>query len=123
MLAQSLNWSGVKGTITQLVANCHVCQQRKYQATLTILKTIWERISMDFITKLPKLRGFDTILLVVDRLSRYAHFIALKHLFAARYIIGICIREVVKLHRILVSIASDPNSTFMSNFWQELFKL
>lgn len=63
------------GAMNQLVAKCHVCQCSKYMAaslqTWPIPNAVWEEISMDFITRLPKSKGFDTIWAIVDRLSKY----------------------------------------------------
>ena len=65
----------MKGTITNFVPACHVCQRSKYQASspagllqpLPIPKAIWEEISMNFIVGLPKSKGFDAVLVVVDK--------------------------------------------------------
>lgn len=64
-------------------------------------------LSMDFIEKLPKSEGTDTILVVVDRLSKYAHFIPLKHPFAARSVADKFAKEIIRLHGIPRSIISD----------------
>ena len=77
---------------------------------------------MDFIGGLPKAMGMDTILLVVDRLTKYAHFIGLSHPFTAKEVAGLFIKEVVKLHGFLASIVFDCDRLFMSTFWLELFK-
>ncbi|CAJ2633456.1 unnamed protein product [Trifolium pratense] len=90
---------------------------------LPIPERIWEDISMDFITNLPRSKGYEAILVIVDRLSKYAHFTPLKHPYTARSIAEVFVREVVRLHGIPLSIVSDRDPIFMSNFWQELFKL
>lgn len=82
-------------TVTKHVAACIACQQQMYQAIsptgllqpLLIPKTIWDDISMDFITGLSRSNGFDAILIMVDRLSKYAHFISLKHPFSAQIMV------------------------------------
>jgi hypothetical protein len=78
---------------------------------------------MDFITGLPKSKGYEAILVVVDRLSKYAHFVPLKHPYTARVVAEIFTKEVVRLHGIPLSIMSDRDPIFISNFWKELFKL
>lgn len=78
---------------------------------------------MDFIVGLPKSKGYDALLVVIDRLSKYGHFILIKHPYSARSIAEVFTREVVRLHGIPISIVSDRDPTFLSNFWEELFKL
>lgn len=110
---------------------CDVCQRQKYLAIapggllqpLNIPEKIWEEISMDFITGLPKSKGFDAIFVVVDRLSKYSHFIPLKHPYTARMVAEIFVKEIVRLHGVPTSIVSDRDPIFISNFWKKLFKM
>jgi hypothetical protein len=77
---------------------------------------------MDFIGGLPKVKGKDTILVVVDRLSKGAHFMALSHPYTTRTVAAIFVNEIVKLHGFPASIISDRDRVFMSLFWK-LFSL
>jgi len=130
-ISQSLHWKGMKKCVTKYVYACLVCQQNKYLASssqgllqpLPIPKVVWEEVSMDFIVKLPKSNGFDAIMVVVDRLSKYGHFVPLKHPYSARIVAEIFMKEVVKLHGIPAAIVSDRDPMFMSIFWKEMFKL
>lgn len=129
-LARSLYWQGMKQSITNFVQECVVCQRNKYQASspagllqpLPIPSEIWEDISMDFIVGLPKSKGYDALLVIVDRLSKYDHFLLIKHPYSAKFIVDIFVKEVIWLHGIPLSIVSDRDPMFLSHFWQELFK-
>jgi hypothetical protein len=112
----------MKPDVHNFVAECDVCQHNKGETiksagTLQLLpipSTIWWDISMDLIISLPKLGNKLVIMVVVDHLSKYAHFCALQHPF---------MDHVFKLHGMLHSIVFDCDPTFTNNFWKELFKL
>jgi hypothetical protein len=67
--------------------------------------------------------GKDTILVVIDRLSKYAYFMSLTHPFTARVITEKFVEGVVKFHRKPQSIVNDHDPIFISNFWQEFFTM
>lgn len=130
-LAANLFWFGMKRIIQQFVMACDVCQCYKYLVAapggllqpLHIPEQVWEEISMDFIIGLPKSKGYEAILVVLHRLSKYNHLIPLKHPYSARVLAKILISEVVRLHGIPASILSYCDPIFVSLFWKELFKL
>jgi hypothetical protein len=78
---------------------------------------------MDFIVGLPKSGNKSVIMVVVDRLSKYAHFCALQHPFTTTTVAQLFMDNIFKLHGMPNSIVSDRDPTFTNNFWQELFKL
>nr|XP_027071740.1 uncharacterized protein LOC113696535 [Coffea arabica] len=83
----------------------------------------WSHVSMDFIEQLPLSHGFDTILVVVDRLTKFSHFIRLTHPFIAQQIAQVFLDQIYRLHGLPESVISDRDRTFVSRFWQELFHL
>ncbi|GJX24251.1 putative reverse transcriptase domain-containing protein [Tanacetum coccineum] len=81
----------------------------------------WERITMDFVTKLPKTSiGHDTIWVIVDRLTKSAHFIPTRATDSMETLTTLYIKEIVSRHGVSISIISDHDSHFTSRFWQSL---
>jgi hypothetical protein len=78
---------------------------------------------MDFITGLPKVQVKDCIYVVVDRLTKFAHFYAIPTKYSAIQVIEIFFREVFRLHGLSKNIVSDRDSRFIGTFWRELFRL
>jgi len=119
----------MKVDIAKYVASCGVCQQVKaeHKKPAGLLKPLeipewkWEHITMDFVVGLPRSpRGNDAIWVVVDRLTKCAHFISMKTKNSAPDLVPLYIREVVRLHGVPKSIISDRDPKFVSNFWQRL---
>lgn len=90
---------------------------------LDIPQEPWRDITMDFITGLPKSKGFEVIWVIIDRFSRYGHFLALSHPITAKGLAHIFFENIYKLHGLPESIFSDRDSLFLGEFWQTLFKI
>jgi hypothetical protein len=111
------------------VVECVVYQQNKGETIktpgllqpLAIPSQHWEEVSMDFIIGLPKSEGNNVIMVVVDQLTKYAHFFSLSHPFKASTIATTFMEIVQKLHGIPKIIVSDRDPIFTRNFWTELF--
>ena len=78
---------------------------------------------MDFIAGLSKSQGYEIVMVGVDRLSKYAHFILLKRTFTARMVAKSFVKEIVRLHGFPKSIVSNKDPIFLNNFWKEMFRL
>ncbi|KAH0728122.1 hypothetical protein KY284_003987 [Solanum tuberosum] len=118
---------GMKKDIAKFVSGCHSCQQVKaeHQRSGGLTQDIeiptwkWEEINMDFVVGLPKTRkGFDSIWVVVDRMTKSAHFLPVKTTYGAEDYARLYIHDLVRLHGIPLSIISDHGTQFTSHFWK-----
>ncbi|GJW60188.1 putative reverse transcriptase domain-containing protein, partial [Tanacetum coccineum] len=81
----------------------------------------WERITMDFVSGLPRTpSGYDTIWVIVDRLTKSAHFLPMKKTDSMEKLTRLYLKEIVCRHGVPVLIISDRDSHFTSNFWRSL---
>jgi hypothetical protein len=118
-------WKGLKEDVMKHVKECTTCQENKDEHThpagllqpLPIPEHKWESISMDFITGLPRAQGKDCIFVVVDRLTKFAHFCPIATDFSTSQVAKLFFREVFRLHGLPKTIISDRDSRFMSTFW------
>ncbi|KAJ9552914.1 LOW QUALITY PROTEIN: hypothetical protein OSB04_016959 [Centaurea solstitialis] len=126
-LRQSYWWSRMKKDIAYFVERCVTCLQVKIEhqrpygklQQLPIPEWTWEHITMDFVTKLPRTpKGYDTIWVVVDRLSKSAHFLPMRETYSMERLAKLYLAEIVRLHGIPLSIVSDRDARFTSTFWQ-----
>jgi len=130
-LAQQFYWPSMARIVKEYVASCDVCQRVKSDTLspagllqpLPVPCQVWDDITMDFIEGLPTSGGKNTIFIVVDRLSKSAHFLALAHPYTAKIVAEKFVDGVVKLHGMPRSIISDRDPIFISHFWREFFKL
>lgn len=88
-----------------------------------IPKGAWKDISMNFIDGLPNSGGKTVILAVVNKLTRYGHFIPLSHPYTAVTVTQAFVNEIFKLHGMLASIISDRDPIFLSTYWEVFFDL
>ncbi|GJY52443.1 putative reverse transcriptase domain-containing protein [Tanacetum coccineum] len=122
-------WPNMKAIIAEYVGKCLTCSRVKAECQkpsgLLIQPEIptwkWERITMDFITKLPKTSsGHDIIWVIVDRLTKSAHFIPTRETDSMETLTRLYIKEIVSRHGVPISIISDRDSHFTSRFWQSM---
>lgn len=124
-------WPGMRASILQYVQQCVVCLQAKPDRSrypgllepLPVPSSAWEIISLDFVEGLPLSGGSNSILVVVDKYSKFAHFLPLRHPFTAASVARVFMDHIYKLHRLPKSIISDRDRVFTSKLWQLLFKL
>jgi hypothetical protein len=128
-LSATFYWPGMYKDVKQFVTTCAVCQHNKYSTQspygllqpLPLPQQVWEDISMDFITQLPPTHNRSCIWVIVDRLTKFAHFIALPNSFTAASLAPIFITEIYRLHGAPKTIVSDRDRVFVSQFWRALF--
>lgn len=82
-----------------------------------------ERLVYGLIEGLPKSEGYTVIIVIVDRLTKFAHFLPVKHPYTAASIGQLFMDNIVKLQGMPQSIVTDRDTIFVSSFWRELFKL
>ncbi|GKE85543.1 putative reverse transcriptase domain-containing protein [Tanacetum coccineum] len=121
----------MKADIATYVSKCLTCAKVKteHQRPLGLLvhpaipEWKWDNITMDFITKLPKLsQGFDTIWVIVDRLTKYAHFLPIRENDPLDKLTRLYLNRIVAIHGIPISIICDRDGRFTSNFWRSFPK-
>ena len=124
-------WIGMRKDVAEFVEHCLTCQQVKaeHQRPSGLLKPLmipewkWKRITMDFVLGLPKTqKGFNSIWVIVDRLTKSAHFLPVKKTFSMDQYANLYVSEIVRLHGVPLSIVSDRDPKFTSAFWKSLHK-
>ena len=120
-------WNGMKKDVAEYVSKCLTCQKvkAKHRHSADELQPIkipewkWDQITMDFVVGLPRtVEGYDAIWVVVDRLTKSAHFIPIKVIFSVERLAEIYIANIVRLHGVPQSIISDRDARFNLQFWK-----
>ena len=119
----------MKRDVMEYVALCDTCQRIKaeHQRPTGLLQPLkipewkWEEISMDFIVGLPRNQsGHDSIWVIVDHLTKVAHFIPVKETYQGPKLAELCMTRIVCLHGVPKKIVSDRGTQFTSRFWERL---
>jgi transposase InsO family protein len=124
-------WPQMKQFVRRMVQECIIYQRAKPERVkypgllqpLPVPNYAWEVVSMDFVEGFPKSGRYDVVMVVVDKLSRFAHFIPISHPYTAASIARLFLDNIFKLHSMPLSIISDRDRIFTSTFWTELFRL
>ena len=130
-LRRQYYWSGMKRHVGNFVRRCLTCQQVKaeHQRPTGLLQQLevaewkWEHVTMDFVTHLPRTsRIHDAVWVIVDRLTKLAHFLIVRMTFTLEEFCRLYIREIVRLHGVPISIVSDIDPRFTTHFWKNFQK-
>jgi len=122
-------WYGLKRDVAEYVAICDTCQRVKaeHQWPAGLLQPMkipewkWEEVGMDFIVGLPRTQsGYDSIWVIVDRLTKVAHFIPVKTTYTGAKLVELYMQQIVRLHGVPKKIVSDRGTQFTSHFWKKL---
>ncbi|GKD27165.1 transposon ty3-I gag-pol polyprotein, partial [Tanacetum coccineum] len=130
MLQIQFFWPKMMRDVEHYVKRCLPCHRAKSQLSphglympLPVPNAPWEDVSLDFIVGLPRTqRQKDSIMVVVDRFSKMAHFIACHTTFDAVQVAALYFKEIVRLHGIPRSMVSDRDVKFLSHFWVTLWR-
>ena len=120
-------WPKIREDIKRFIKNGDTCQRTKVvrHAPYRFLKSNktpdrrWKSIAMDFIMKLPETDGYDTILVVIDRLPKMSHFIPCWKKLDARQFANLFMKEIVRLHGLLQDIITNRGTLFTWDLWKE----
>jgi hypothetical protein len=130
-MKQLFSWTGMNLAVHTFVKARLIFQQEKPERSkyvgllqpLPILEGAWQTVSMGFVEGLPKSGQANCILVVVEKFTRYGHFLPLKHPYTASSVAKLYLDRIYKLHGMPLAIISDSDRIFPRRFWQELFSL
>ena len=131
LVSRDYSWPGMQRFIHSYCSSCNNCQCNKNprHKPFSLLQPLqipdrpWRSISMDFIIKLPRCQGHDSIWVVTDRLTRAAHFVPIKESTDSSELTRSFLANISKLHGFPESIVSNRGPTFVPSFFSLLMKL
>ncbi|KAM3243961.1 hypothetical protein ACQJBY_055715 [Aegilops geniculata] len=130
-LRRDFHAPNLRKTVQEYVRACGTCQRYKSEhlhpagllLPLPVPTGMWTDVGINFVEALPRMGGKSVILTVVDRFSKYCHFVALAHPYTAESVAQVFFAEIVRLHGVPQSMVSDRDPVFTSAFWRELMRL
>jgi hypothetical protein len=130
-LRGDFHFPNLRHAVQDYVCACTTCQRYKSDhlhpigllLPLPVPTAVWTDIGLDFVEALPRVGGKFVILTVVDRFSKYCHFIPLAHPYTAESVAQVFFTEIMRLHGVPRSMVLDRDSVFTSIFWRELMRL
>jgi hypothetical protein len=130
-LRRDFHFPDMRRVVQDFVRACPTCQRFKTEhlqpagllLPLPVPTGVWTDIGLDFIEALPRVKGKSVILTVVDRFSKYCHFIPLAHSYSSESVAQAFFTDIVRLHGMPQSMVSDRDPVFTSTFWRELMRL
>jgi hypothetical protein len=122
-IKQLFAWKGMKLAVHDFVQRCLIYQQAKPDKTrclgllqpLEIPEGAWQTVTINFVEGLPNSGVVNCILVVVDKFTKYAHFLSLKHPYTATFVAKLFMDQVYRLHGMPTSIVSDRDRVFTSH--------
>jgi hypothetical protein len=124
------SWSGMKTMVREYVRCYHTCQQAKPERLppagllqpLLVPSGPWEVATMDFIDGLPVSGQYNFLLVIVDKFSKYSHFVPLRHPYTASKVVELFVNSIYCLHGMPHALVSDRDPIFTNQFWQVVFR-
>jgi len=127
LVSRNYWWPGMTTFVKKYVMDCDMCQQIKNCPQQPFGPLVpnkvpngpWEIISMDLITQLPESNSYNTICVIVNRLTKRAHFIPINNRFSSKDMAQLLYNKVYPLHRLLLQIILDREVQYSAELFQE----
>ncbi|GJS25029.1 RNA-directed DNA polymerase [Tanacetum coccineum] len=130
LLSEHFYWPRMERGIARFMERCRVCRVAKTRSTnaglyqpLPVPIAPWVDVSLDFVLGLPRTqKNKDSVMVVVDRFSKMAHFIPCNKRFDASQVARLFLQEIIRLRGVPKTITSDSDVKFVSHFWRTLWR-
>jgi hypothetical protein len=131
LISRDFWWPQMWKDVKEFVLSCDICSRSKNPRhrpygllqPLPVPRRPWSSVSMDFITDLPPSNSFDSIFVLVDRLTKMAHFVPCKKTSSSEDTARLFLDNVYRYHGLPDDIVSDRGTQFVSKFWKSLFEI